>query len=495
MGGRGRWLEGAGWVVLALSVAAAVAETYASPATFAQLAHADFQYLSALSLDLIEQGGRLADWTLPPSPYFFPDLAVHLVLRLLSANPDWLTIASAAVLAAGTALAAARLATRVAGTEGAALQALVLLSAMLLAYAWGWSGEAVGLLCLSNHGGALVMGLACLLLVDRPTRQRLAFAAGLVIVTSLSDPLFAIAWALPVAALAATSAAPIPLRAARGLSLLAACAMGLLVHSWLPVPPTQGPRFRWEYLHSGAADFFTHLGEPTGAPVYLGLLAAAVALLRTRGDPSHRPLLLALLLTFPLSLLGLWVIGAPAGSWGSRYLVHLHVVLAIVAPAALAGQRNQPWLSWALAFAAAVVALVSFGQRAPNLGRVGHVTLAPVACFDDFFRTREVHRCVAAYWEAKPIAVLAQKRITTVQVFADGQPDWWINTRRHYAEEEVVDCAVLPTVQAAFFSGHFGPPDEIQRCDDTWILLYRGPKREALNRTLRPLLQRDGTRK
>lgn len=82
----GRWLLAGGWLALLLSLASVALRAYETPDRLDGFLHADAQYLPALFEDLFVRGGHLEDWALPPSPYFFPDLAIVAALRVVSAS-------------------------------------------------------------------------------------------------------------------------------------------------------------------------------------------------------------------------------------------------------------------------------------------------------------------------------------------------------------------------------------------------------------------------
>ena len=51
------------------------------------LLNSDTLFLPTLLSDILVNGGSLSDWSLPPAPYFFPDLLVFLISYLLGMGP------------------------------------------------------------------------------------------------------------------------------------------------------------------------------------------------------------------------------------------------------------------------------------------------------------------------------------------------------------------------------------------------------------------------
>lgn len=491
-----RWLERLGWLAFAAALAATVGATYQSSDRLLVLQHADFQYLPLLYEDVLRQGGRLADWALPPSPYLFPDLLAYSALRLVGSSSDWTAIGASVLTATSTAALTARLARRVApATPGAPLQAVALVTAMLVAFAYDWSREATGFLLLSCHGGQLVMGLLCFVILSEPTFGRLAAVGAIATLTSASDPLFAMAYALPLSVLVTVTASPGWTRWAKAALPPVASAVGLWVHSRLPVPPRRGHLIDLGRSADALRAFVSHLGDWDAVPVYLGLFLAVVALAQARRKPAQRNALAALLLTIPSALFCIWLIGAEVVTWTSRYLFQLHVVLAIVAPAGLRVFLRARPFSRATALGALAVSGVAALHFAGGFRSIGAVRLKPMSCFDRVAAEHEIHRCVASYWMAKPVSVLAAKPVTVIQVWPNGEPDWWINTRRHNTEGSDVDCAVFPAPEADAFAAQFGPPSASVECEGARIMLYQGASREALNQRLQPVLHLDVPRR
>jgi hypothetical protein len=70
-----------GWTLLLLATAAFLgAEDLRT--TF----NSDIYYLPVLVKDVLHMGGSLAEWRLPPAPYFFPDLPLFLAARFVTGS-------------------------------------------------------------------------------------------------------------------------------------------------------------------------------------------------------------------------------------------------------------------------------------------------------------------------------------------------------------------------------------------------------------------------
>jgi hypothetical protein len=474
------------WLSFVLAVVATIATTYASSANVALLQHADFLYLPALYKDLVLEGGRIKDWVLPPTPYFFPDFAVYSVLRAIWSNQDWTAIAAQVLVPTSLALISIHIARQI-GSVFNSYQTLALLSTMLLAYAWRWSGLAVGFLCLTIHSGQIVMVLACIALLLRPSAARVVAVCTISFATALSDPLFVMAGVLPMGYLIWQLAGGWA-RWVKLVSFLAANLGGLAVRSQLPVPAQPAKFFDSHRSAEALRAFAAHLGDFDTLPVYIGFGCAALALVSYWRDRQRRTVILALIMS-PIALLFcLWLIGAEVVVWGSRYLISMHVILAILAPIGLNTlvKRKPFTLAFAVAIGASTVVAVVSSYR--NLANIGTVRLAPMECFDRFALSHPVHRCVASYWFAKPIAVLASRDVTVLQTRPDGIPYRWINTQRHIREHANIDCAIFNESEAVYFTKRFGEPQSSVQCEGVRIMAYTGDGQQELNKRLLRML-------
>lgn len=474
------------WSSFALAVLATIATTYANSANVALLQHADFLYLPALYKDLVLQGGRLTDWTLPPTPYFFPDFAVYSALRTISSNQDWTAISVQVLVPTSIALVSTYIARRL-GSAYNSYQTLALLSSMLLAYSWRWSGLAVGLLCLTIHSGQIVMLLVCIALLLRPSGARVLVVCAISFLTALSDPLFVMAGLLSMAFLI-WGFADDWTRWPKIVTLLAANLGGLAVRNRLPVPAQPEKLFDAHRSAETLRALAGHLGDFDALPVYFGFGCAALALVVCWRERQRRTLIFALVVSPLSSLFCLWLIGAEVVVLGSRYLISMHVILAILAPIGLNALVKRKPFTAAVSIAIGTAAVVAVVGLHRNLGNIGKVRLAPMECFDRFSLQHSIHRCVASYWFAKPIAVLAKREITVIQTGADGVPYRWINTQRHIGEHVNVDCAVFNEPEATYFANRFGEPQSSVRCEGVRIMSYTGQGQQELNRRLNRVL-------
>jgi len=242
--------------------------------------------------------------------------------------------------------------------------------------------------------------------------------------------------------------------------------------------------------------FATHLGDTEAYHVYLAMALALVAVILGWRDPRRRAITVALVLSILSTLFGLWLIGAEVVTWGSRYLILVHVALAMLAPLGLEALVKERPFTLALVLGTLVTVGMTVLGYGANLRNIGVVRLTPMTCFDRLAATRDdMHRCVASYWIAKPIAVQASKPVTVIQIRSDGVPDWWINTRRYNSDNVPVDCAVLPNNEAAYFVSRFGEPSTSVECEGHRIMTYNGLSRDRLNEQLQPLLHIDVPRR
>ena len=73
--------------LVAISLANIVAQYLGDGSIKSYLVNSDTLFWPALLSDTLANGGRFADWSLPPAPYFFPDLALLLVSYFAGMGP------------------------------------------------------------------------------------------------------------------------------------------------------------------------------------------------------------------------------------------------------------------------------------------------------------------------------------------------------------------------------------------------------------------------
>lgn len=479
------------WTGFSLLALAVILRMYQSAEELLAFSHSDFQYLPVFFDDLFRRGGRLSDWAIPHSPYFFPDLFLHALLQLGSSQADWLRLSTAVIQIGVFGWLLWRISVE-AGATAQGIGTLAALAGILLVFKPGGLDFPTSLFCASDHGGQAMVGLLSYYLLLRPGAWRVLAVQLLAVLTCASDPLYFITSAGGLAFLC--------LRTQTGATkvwgvfgLFVACFIGAWLRYLLPIPPPQ-PVIVWGRSVDALSIFSRHISEGPAWIAYSGLGLGVLSVWLTR-TPQQRNLAIFAWLTVASTLIGLAIIGAEVVTWKSRYFVSLWLALVL-----LAGGALRPILSWKrlqliASFALLIVGLWNFILQLPNIRNLGRLKPEPAACFDRASSETELNRCVATYWKAKTVAALAARPPLLSQIRPDGWPDWWITTRRTNQIEAPVDCAILANHETGTFVNHFGQPSRVVTCGETQVLIYAGAQRDSLNRLLLPRLHTEVDRR
>lgn len=467
------------------------------------LLHADALYLPTLFDDLLRHGGRLSDWWLTPAPYFFPDFPLYLLAYLLAPDSYYRILAFAMLqcaLLSGLALGLGRQ-LHIAAAPAAAAFAIVALAGLAL------TGQEPFVLVASSasHFGAFASGILLVQLwarrEDADSRLLRWTAWLLAFATTLSDSLFMLQAALPLAATGM-------LRVLVDRDFLAGRRRRLLdpgsvlLASWLGHMGYKAlvmNRTRYKALmdvrHIGAN--LRDLGAIVGklwdaAPLFvlcwLALFAFAAAclvrLVLERGRaPFGLPLRLAWLLVF-------WLVST-AGAVAASLLVH---------NIPIAARYFIPAACWAIILAplvAASLAGVAAGRRALVGAMLGCCATsgaaawrqadthplqtvyypADLACVDRAVAARGLQRGIAQYWDAKPFQHFSRTGIVLAQHDETLQESHWITSKRYFAPS--YDFALVgPRAPSPYniaperLAMLNGPPAAQAACGAYTVLLY-----------------------
>ncbi len=484
-----RFCHWAAWLSFAIAIVGCVADTYSSATSLAKLQHADFQYLAAFFND-ITSGGKLSDWALPPSPYFFPDLGLYALLRLFSARPEWTSIGAMVLMPVLLAIPLSLLA-RQASRESSS-RVLAVYALVFIAYVRGVFGVG-GMLILSCHAGQAATALWCLVLLLKPTRIRVGVVSLLALAAAASDPLFVFGALAPMCLFVLLCSIGLG-RWFRWLSCIlfaASSVAGLAIRSVLPVAPPRGATINWGRSADALRAFMSHISDPETVAIWVALVLSLVALAANWKNSRARTVVVGLLAAVFTSLFGVWLIGAEVITWWSRYLVLVHLCLVLLVTLSLNAIPFRRVVSWSLIATALAGALLNIAQKHSGLANIGTVRLEVMPCFDAEAAKQGITRCVATYWLAKPVSVLALKPVTIIQTDANGIPNWWITTLRHNKEGEPVDCAVLQAGEVPVFVANFGAPSTAVACSGGTVLTYSGEAKVRLNMLLQPRIRLD----
>lgn len=466
---------------------------------------------------------RWSTWTTPFAPYFFPDLPLYGLCRLVAGD------ALAAVLLYGAAqmllLATGFRAVIRAGVERGSRSAAELwlpltVSSFVLASALGWTGSGLLLLTYTAafHTGALVVAVWSLALLvrglrtpgpDRAAATALGFlvAAG-VVSDRLVLPLFVVPALLVVAVeLAASRRKGTPTGPAirAGATVLLAALAGLGAHRWIRsagglaiaefgatdvgrLVERLGEISRAPGLgHALVDSFFSTLGTPARLGWLCWILSVAVLSLSHRRGVEQGPTagivlvcrwcLASVLVTAASSLaLGVAQYGLKVRYSGilfiSRYLLGPYLLPALTLPM-IAVVLLGPRRAWRAGLAlAAAVSVLTLGLASRTSWK-GERLRQPedVACLDRLAAEHGLKTGLAHFYAARRITVLSRRGLHVDQVSERFFPMTWIDdSRREGAYDFVLVHRIDPDVVETL-----GPPDARADCG-SGVLIYRRPR-------------------
>jgi hypothetical protein len=467
----------------------------------AGLLNADALYLPTLFDDLLVRGGRLSDWYLTPAPYFFPDYPLYLAAWWM-APTAYDQIIVFGVLQCALLFGAVALLARALGGRAA----LPAAACSLTLFAWlAASGREPFVLLLSNayhFGGfltAVLLAAAWLRFEATGSRAALGAACLLAFLGTLSDSLFLLQAALPLAG--AASARPLVERGrqanrSRRLAMawtpVAAALLGHFGYMRLVAHPTRYDvhldRARFAHNLHDLAGIGLDLWQALPAAALGWLACAAFALacavrLARRRDPFGLPPALAWLLVF-------WLVSAT---------ITLAVSLPL-APLPVAARYLIPAACWPILLAPMIAARLLPTHRAPAVLLVGTCAFtlgigmaaarqwqahpiesayypADSACLDRALARMDLHHGVAQYWDAKPFQRFSRSGIVLAQHIASLEELPWITSRRYF--RPAYDFALVGPeappphhIPAARLEAINGPPAARVHCGAYTVLLY-----------------------
>jgi hypothetical protein len=465
------------------------------------LLHADALYLPALFDDLLHRGGRLADWYLTPAPYYFPDLPLYLIAYWL--GPDgYSQIIIFAALQCGLLLLAAQVFARELDVD-AALPCAALSVVVLAGLALSNQDPFVLLLSSAFHFGTFVSAVffaAAWVRFERTgARGALWAACALAFLTTLSDSLFLLQAALP---LACAGAARVLLerdylagrrrRRALPWALLGAAFLGHQGYKLLVMNRTRYSA-HMDLAHVGAnlrALNAIALKLWDALPLFmlcwlafLGLaLACAVRLAWRRAAPFGMPHQLAWMLVFWLvsaaGALALWLLvyNIPVMA---RYFIAVAcwpVLLAPLVAACLLRSRAVPAALLAALAACAAIGTATARQSSAHPLQTDYYT-EDVACIDRALALLDLHHGIAQYWDAKSIQYFSRNGITLAHYDDQLEESRWITSKRNF--RPAYDFALVGpprpapyNIPAGRLEALNGKPASEVRCGPYTLLLY-----------------------
>lgn len=486
------------WLVLALT--GLVLAYRAVHPLQAYLYHADSLYLPTLFADLFAGSGKLSEWYLTPSPYFFPDYPLYLVAYLFGQGPFEQILLFALLQVALTVVALYAVVRN--SSDAYHFSTATLIALFLLWLAVNSTEPYVELLTSAYHFGAFLSGLAFVgawLALERgggggARRLLLPAICLLAFLTTLSDTIFLVQTIVPFVVtwflLHRSGQGARPLLAVPAAVLVAGI-LGSLTYKLVVTHSTRYPtKLGVAQLGTNLHDLMEILSRLFVALPALGVVVAAyfllgiaclVATLRKRSF-LNLPRPLVLLVTFS-------VIGT-AATLGAVLLVSnlpvspRYLIPVLMWPVIMSVLLIQHWVGgrffWIGTYVSGILALVLFASalRMPTHGTPGYYP-EQLACIDKALEGKSLHKGIAQYWDAKYIQMFSRQPISLAQYRPDFTRHEWITSERYFAE--AYDFAIIAEDGGAQFklpenklAAINGEPAERIACGNRTLLIY-GP--------------------
>lgn len=483
------WIWWSSLSLITLSLLAAVTQPFVREKFFTS----DNLYIPTLIEDVWHWSGSFREWALTPAPYYFPDMLLYALARVIAPSVEWAQYLSGLahlLLVIWAARAVVRAALPVA-RDAAGLVGVLFAMATLFFLA-GRLGELERLLILSNHGGAALCSLLVLALCLQSygSRRWLATLASVLLsaAAAYSDPIFAPSCALPLLVLALVGIAS-RTPEARELSLrqLLSALVGFAGAYAVRASNLQTPRFvvqaEYDVGQLALDQLVADLTGPEQGVLWLAAISCSVALfiLLRRRREGDRALCLLVLWQL-ISILATTAAVAWSGKYHARYLIVPFGAAFAVATAALldALVRREPervlqrvgQLAGALTAVGLCVTGISQADSIVH-GSYQSTRRSEAACVAAIMRREGVDIVPAEYWYAKPLMLMSDGQVKALQLTHDAEADHWINSRAWSRGPHQFGMLVVNDLRKRYVRS-LGRPDARERCGELDIFVYRG---------------------
>ena len=497
------------WVAFGLAVVVAYWGLAVGRVSLDLIYHADALYLPALYRDLAS-GQDLSSWSLPPAPYYFPDMLVFFGLNRLLGDFHLAILAygpTQVLLFIFGLISLCRLIdSRNLHTE----RFVLLAGAVFYLYFYAARFHILALTLVSaHHFGVIVVGTGCLAILtstfghqhsDGKVGLPVLIALLLSALTVASDMLYVVHFLVPAMLSVCLLLALREITYRRALvyaSLCLSLPIGRVLNRLLTGSDTAAalPTFSFQNLQTGLLQLIawvksSWLPHPlvllagSSFVLTIGFVLTVIVRARTRCAKAPQRMFVLSFLVFQLSACVLSVLYL--GKVTLRYLLPL-----IIMPT---------FFGWPLLFAAAckplrilnnnvgskimafVILLICGGILArigisPQIGQLVDYYPEVVRCMDDQTRQRHLQNGLSNYWQAKYISMLSHNGLHVVQLDADLRPFYWVNNR-HWYEQPFEFIVIDPRqpdgsrLDRAKIIDRFGWPDDSFRCGSSEILIY-----------------------
>jgi len=468
------------------------------------LFNSDTLYLPSLYKDLVEEGGKYADWFLSPAPYFFPDMVMYFLINSFTDNVYY---ASGFFFIAQFGLEvffAFQILKALSNRAMAARLTVITVSLVSVLFSMESLPYFAVMGSVGHHGAYLCLLASLFILVKyfQADSSKIAapYLAALVLITTLivaSDKIFVMQFVAPavmtllffwlinqISCLRALIAL-----AVLGLSVL----LGYLLNHWLVVHQTgYNIKLSPDNLVNNLSALKKLLLNFYGGSPFICLLILAIYglciifLIRfaTSGfrqpDPSNVLVSFFILTCGGINLTVLALCNLYLDEGSLRYMIPVFTNPVILLPAmvlAMAGSAGYSLdnkITSPVIITCLLVVPISSPLKA-SLQKSYYPEL--IECVDKLAQQTGLKRGFGEYWHARQLSMLSQVGVNVLAVNFDLSPYLWITNKSWYRDP--YDFAILSSDPARRLDMNKielinGPPKSTHTCHDS-TLLYYGP--------------------
>ena len=497
------------WAAFALAVVVAYWGLAVGRISLDVIYHADALYLPALYRDLAS-GQDLSGWSLPPAPYFFPDMLVFFGLNRVLGDFHLAILAyglTQILLFIFGLISLSRLITSL----DPYIESLVLLAgALFFLYYYATRFHLLSLMLISaHHFGGIVVGAGCLAIltstfehphIDGKVVLHVLMALLFSTLTVASDMLYIIHFLVPAMLSVCLLVALTAITYRRALvysSLCLSLPLGRVLNRMLVGSDTAValPTFNFHNLWTGLLELISWIQSfwlprpllSLAAISFVGTIGLVFTGIVRERKRCAKPIQRLFVLSFLVFQLFACVLSVLyLGKVTQRYLLPLVIMptffgwpLLIAAACKPMSILNNQLGSKIVAF---VVILTCLGILArigiaPQIGQLVNYYPDLVRCMDDQTRQRHLQNGLSNYWQAKYISMLSHNDLHVIQLDADLHPFYWVNNR-HWYEQPFEFIVIDPRqpegsrLDRGKIIDRFGWPDDSFWCGSSEILIY-----------------------
>lgn len=474
------------------------------------LVNSDTLFLPTLLSDLLVNGGSLSDWSLPPAPYFFPDLFVFLVSYLLGMGPYLQLLAFAVMQSSLILLAIWLLAKQCVNANSLACATFITSTLIYLAllsnqpFDFVSGGPFILMLVSVFHFGVFLITLffvpLCLRTIDQTIEDKQAvinifMISALAFLTSISDAFFIIQTVAPLVILVIWKSMTERRGITRKIQILLiftllSSAAGFLTYSLLtstttrPSPHigTEGIFIRlkniFEVVHSVLAVY------PCFFLVFFSYCAIAALtifrFLKKSGKVSQLDWLCAFSVLSIFTTLIILLVLTNTPTLGARYLIPLFF-WPIIVVVLFVSQYLRRWFV-PITIALSVMMTLQLTVRSDELLTQTRLTLdyhpSEIACIDQGLKNTNARNGVAQYWDARYVQSFSELKLSVAQCSKNLDRMYFVTSKKYFRDR--YDFAISSadvnadwkiSEKALIQSG--GRPTSIKHCGSKTLYVFK----------------------